>query len=164
MSALQAELAHLLSHEARLLDESRFAEWIDLYTPDCLYWMPAWREDGTLTQDPDTELSMIFYRGRRNLEDRVKRLNSGHSVASNAMTRVTHMVTNVILDEDDNATARTRAAFLVNVYDARTSLTHNFFGSYRHAFRRDGEAWKISEKIIHLQNEVIPTMLDIYSI
>jgi len=164
MSDPTSVFAHLLSHEARLLDESRFDEWLELYTPDCLFWMPAWREDGTLTEDPDAELSMIYYRGRRNLEDRMKRLRSGHSVASNAMTRVCHLVTNVMVDKVDENAARTRAAFHVDVYDARTSRSHCFFGSYRHAFVRHAGDWVISEKIIHLQNEVIPTMLDIYSI
>lgn len=156
--------ARLLSLEARLLDESRFEEWVDLYTPDCLFWMPAWREDGTLTANPDAELSMIYYRGRRNLEDRFKRMRSGHSVASNSMTRVSHMVTNVMVDEVDASAARTRATFHVDVYDVRISQSYCFFGSYRHAFVRTGDRWTISEKIIHLQNEVIPTMLDIYSI
>jgi len=164
MSELAQTLAHLLSLEARLLDEARYNEWLELYTPDCLFWMPAWREDGTLTEDPDRELSMIFYRGRRNLEDRFKRLNSGHSVASNARTRVSHMVTNVMLDEADEGTARTRSAFHVDVYDLRINESYAFFGSYFHAFVRQNGSWKISEKVIRLQNEVIPTMLDIYSI
>ncbi len=164
MSDLTPTFTQLLFHEARLLDESRFDEWIDLYTTDCLFWMPAWREDGTLTENPDTELSMIFYRGRRNLEDRFKRLRSGHSVASNAMTRVSHIVGNVIVEDANENAARTRAVFHVDVYDPRLSQSHTFFGSYHHAFVREGVDWKISEKIIHLQNEVIPTMLDIYSI
>lgn len=164
MTDLAQHLTHLLSLEARLLDEERYDEWINLYTPDCLFWLPAWREDGTLTEDPDRELSMIYYRGRRNLEDRFKRLNSGHSVASNTRTRVSHMVTNVMVDHADEAIARTRAAFHVDVYDVRINESYAFFGSYRHAFAFQDGAWKIAEKVIHLQNEVIPTMLDIYSI
>lgn len=164
MTDLTASFARLLSLEARLLDEARYGEWIELYTPDCLFWMPAWREDATLTEDPDRELSMIYYRGRRNLEDRFKRLNSGHSVASNARTRVSHMVTNVMLDACQDGTARTRAAFHVDVYDVRINQSYSFFGSYHHAFVQHDGAWKISKKIIRLQNEMIPTMLDIYSI
>ena len=38
----------------------------------------------TPTDDPDRELSLIYYRGRANLEDRVWRARSGQSVASTA--------------------------------------------------------------------------------
>src|SRR5207237_6036521 len=30
----------LLEREARLLDELRFDEWLALYAPECLYWLP----------------------------------------------------------------------------------------------------------------------------
>ena len=80
MSALtQSEAERLLFEEAKLLDERRFKEWLALYVEDALYWMPAWRDDGTQTQNPERELSLIYYRGRRNLEDRKStRLNSSH--------------------------------------------------------------------------------------
>jgi hypothetical protein len=38
----------------------------------------------------DSELSLIYYRGRRNLEDRVQRIRSPFSVASKVMPRVAH--------------------------------------------------------------------------
>ena len=93
MTALsQMEAATLLYREALLLDQGNFEDWLDLYTADCLFWMPAWRDDGTQTENPDRELSLIFYRGRRNLEDRVQRIRSGFSVASVTMPRVAHLI------------------------------------------------------------------------
>ena len=37
--------AELLYHEAALLDERRFDEWLALFTDDALYWVPQ-GEDG----------------------------------------------------------------------------------------------------------------------
>ena len=36
-----AECEQFLVHEARLLDEGRFDEWLSLFTPDAWYWVPA---------------------------------------------------------------------------------------------------------------------------
>src|SRR4051812_27717444 len=36
-----AALQEFLLHEADLLSEQRFEEWLGLFTEDCVYWMPA---------------------------------------------------------------------------------------------------------------------------
>lgn len=165
MSALTTEqAAELIYREALALDRKDFDTWIDMYTPDCLYWMPAWRDDDTQTEDPDRELSLIYYRGRRNLEDRVKRIRSGHSVASNVMPRVSHMISNVMVVESSDERMIVGSSFIVNLQDTRVNRTHAFFGRYEHELVLvDGE-WKIGGKIIRLINDVVPTMLDIYCI
>ena len=56
-----------------LLDRRCWREWLDLYSEDSVFWMPAWLDEDTTTSDPDAELSHIYYKGRHNLEDRVWR-------------------------------------------------------------------------------------------
>jgi len=165
MSALsEAEAAAFLYREALMLDRLDFDPWLALYAPDCIFWMPAWRDDGTQTDDPDRELSLIYYRGRRNLEDRVQRIRSGFSVASVVMPRVAHMIGNVLAETVDERTVRTDSSFIVNVQDVRTNRAHAYFGRYEHELvRQDGE-WKIARKVIRLMNDVVPTMLDVYGI
>ena len=166
MSALgHADAAAVLYREALLLDRGDYDAWLDLYTTDCLFWMPAWRDDGTQTEDPDRELSLIFYRGRRNLEDRVQRIRSPVSVASRVIPRVAHMIGNVLAEPVDNgARVRIDSSFIVNVQDVRTQRTHAYFGRYEHELRQENGAWKISQKIIRLMNDVVPTMVDVYGI
>src|SRR5260370_36610779 len=36
----------LLEREARLLDELRFDEWLAMYSPECIYWVPGTPEGG----------------------------------------------------------------------------------------------------------------------
>ena len=43
------ELAAFVYHEARLIDEKRFAEWYDLFAEDGLYWMPLTRGSSLAT-------------------------------------------------------------------------------------------------------------------
>jgi benzoate/toluate 1,2-dioxygenase beta subunit len=160
----QAEVAAFLYREALLLDRGDYDAWLALYTTDCLFWMPAWRDDGTQTEDPDRELSLIFYRGRRNLEDRVQRIRSPVSAASRVMPRVAHVVGNVLSEPVDDKRIRVDSSFIVNVQDVRTHRSHAYFGRYEHELRMEDSGWKISQKIIRLMNDVVPTMVDVYGI
>lgn len=165
MTALpQADAAAFLYREALYLDSGDYDAWLALYTADCLFWMPAWRDDGTQTEDPDRELSLIYYRGRRNLEDRIQRIRSGFSVASAVMPRVAHMIGNVLAEPVGDGRMRLDSSFIVNVHDVRTNRQHAYFGRYEHELRLESEGWMISRKIIRLVNDVIPTMLDVYGI
>ena len=162
LTAAQAE--DLLYREALLIDTGRYAEWLDMFTPDVAFWMPAWRDETTTTQDPDRELSLIYYKGRRNLEDRVMRLSSGLSIASAPLPRVVHQVTNVLVLEASAERAAVSAAFCCHRFDVRMNRSDCFFGRYDYQLMRHGADWKIAAKKITLLNDTIPTVVDINSI
>ena len=42
----QESCERFLLHEARLLDEARFDDWLALFTPDGWYWVPSEPESG----------------------------------------------------------------------------------------------------------------------
>ena len=163
-----AAAENLLYREALLIDTQRFAEWLELFTPDVEFWMPAWRDENATTEDPDSELSLIYYKGRRNLEDRVMRLTSGLSVASLPLPRVVHQVTNVlVLDADEAAapdSATVSAAFTCHRFDVRMNRTDCFFGRYEYRLVQQEGTWLIARKKIVLLNDTIPTVVDINSI
>ncbi len=154
----------LLYREALLLDTGQWDEWLELYLPDAMFWMPAWRDETTPTADPESELSLIYYHGRRNLEDRIWRVRSGMSVASTPLPRVVHAVTNVAVASASGTEAVVTSSFTVHLYDKRSERTHVFFGRYDHRLAHTDGAWKIAAKKILLLNDVIPTVVDFYSI
>ena len=162
MSLTQAEAEALLGREALLLDRGDWDAWLALYTEDAIFWMPAWRDELNPTEDPDRELSLIYYKGRRNLEDRVWRARSGLSVASTPRPRVVHQVTNILVEGDD----RVAASFSTHQFDKRAERTHTFFGRYEYRLVRTAEDgdWKIALKKILLLNDTIPTVVDFYSV
>ena len=43
----------LLYLEADLLDRREWSGWADLYTQDCIYWVPSWATEDELTNDPE---------------------------------------------------------------------------------------------------------------
>ncbi len=159
-----AAAAALLYREALLLDSSRFSDWLDLFTPDVEYWMPAWRDEVSTTQDPDRELSLIYYRGRRNLEDRVMRLTSGLSIASSPLPRVVHQISNVVVLESGAGAGTVNAVFVCHRFDPRMGRTDCFFGRYDYQLVLEAGDWKIARKKITLLNDTIPTVVDINSI
>ena len=160
----RAKAEDLLYREAALLDEGEWDEWLALYTEDAVFWMPAWRDEQTPTCDPTRELSLIYYEGRRGLEDRVFRARSGHSVASQPHPRCAHCVTNVRVIDGGAGTAEIASNFAVFLHDVRAGRTHHFFGRDRHGLRYEAGQWRIASKHILLLNDTIPTVVDFYSI
>ena len=162
MSAF-AEIERIMLREGLLLDQCRWDEWLDLYTEDAVYWVPAWKNESQTTTSPDTEISLIFYAARSGLADRIWRLKSGLSVASMPLRRTSHMIANILIesgDGDDRATAT--AAFTVHNFDPKRRSQHVFFGRYEYAFRRDARDWQVAAKTIILANDQIPSVADFY--
>lgn len=162
--ALEAA-TEVLHREAAALDEQRWDDWLALFAPDCEYWVPMWRDEEHLTGDPRTELSHIYYANRAGLEDRVQRIRSRRSPASMPIARTTHLVSNVLLVDPPAADRlRVRSSWASHVFVPRARESHAFFGHSLHelAFRDGG--WLIARKKVVLQNDYIPTMMDVYYI
>src|SRR5215468_12713383 len=66
-----ARCERFLLHEARLLDEGKFDDWLALFTPDAWYWVPSEPD-----QDNPHDTVSLIYDDRRLLETRVRRLAS----------------------------------------------------------------------------------------
>ena len=64
------QVRQFLYYEARLLDDRQWDDWLNCYSPQVVYWMPAWGDDDKLTRDPQREISLIYYPNRDGLEDR----------------------------------------------------------------------------------------------
>lgn len=162
MIPTRAEAETLLFTEALLLDTGRWDEWLALYTDTAEFHMPAWIDETTPTGDPAREVSLIWYRGKRNLADRVWRARSGLSLASSPPQRVVHMISNVL--PDPAAPGVVTSAFACHCHDPRSERAHVFFGRYRHELVYQDQAWRIAKKHILLLNDRIPTLVDFYMV
>src|ERR1700686_34537 len=60
--------------EARCLDEKDWDGWLAHYTKDAVFWMPAWDDDDKIVEDPQREISLIYYGSKQGLEDRAFRI------------------------------------------------------------------------------------------
>ena len=83
-----------LLHEAQLLDDGQFDDWLALFTPEAWYWVPSEPDQ----VDPVETVSLI-YDDRRLLETRVRRLSSPRMYSQEPRSRTSHMVGNVTIEE-----------------------------------------------------------------
>ena len=86
-----------LVHEARLLDDGRFEEWLGLFTADAWYWVPSQPHQA----NPRDMVSLI-YDDRRLLETRVRRLASPRIYSQEPRSRTTRIIANVTIQEQSN--------------------------------------------------------------
>ena len=77
MSISYENICAFLYREARYLDDRDWDSWLALYDENATFWMPAWDDDGELTDDPQSQISLIYYARRAGLEDRVFRIRTG---------------------------------------------------------------------------------------
>jgi 3-phenylpropionate/cinnamic acid dioxygenase small subunit len=160
-----AAAGELLAREGHYLDTRQWDAWLDMFTDDVLFWVPAWKSEDAPTEDPDRELSLIYDVDRAALVDRVWRIRSGLSVASTPLMRTAHQVANVVLPRPPgNAEAEVRASWSVHLFNPANARQHVFFGLYEHTLRRVAGNWKIARKKVLVMNDCIPTVLDVYMI
>jgi len=153
--------AELIYREAAFLDEKRWAEWLALYTDDAEFWVPAWDADRTPASDPQSQLSLIFYDSRAGLEDRVWRIQSGMSLASDPLIRTCHLISNVRLTGMADGHFCLASHWQVHAYRPVRRQASTYFGFYEHVLLPDSDGLRIARKKIILLNDEIETVLDI---
>ena len=85
-----------LVQEAQLLDEARYADWLELFTADAWYWVPT--EPG---QASPLETVSLIYDDRKLLETRVRRLMGTGAHAQAPPSRTSRIIANPSLEKND---------------------------------------------------------------
>jgi len=162
VSNLLDRCTELIYREAAYLDEKRWSEWLGLYAKDAEFWLPAWTAEGLPTDDPQSQLSLIYYNSRAGLEDRVWRIQSGKSLASDPSIRTCHMITNVRLTgRSKNDEVAVASHWQVYLYRSAQRRASSYFGFYEHSLRPQSDELQIVRKKIILLNDEVVTALDV---
>ena len=156
--------AELVYREAAYLDERRWSEWLALFTEDAEFWVPAWDDEYQLTDDPRSQLSLIYYGNRSGLEDRVWRIESGLSPASIPLARTCHLVTNVRITDVVDTQVHLSSHWQVHIYRPEKQQSFTYYGFYEHILRPEGDTLRIAKKKVILLNDVVESVLDIYHV
>jgi len=92
------ELIDFVVGEARLIDQQRFEEWLDLFTDDGRYWMPLeWGQT-----DPRLTASLM-YEDKLLLKIRVERLKGNRTFSQKPKSRCHHVLQTPQVDSRDEA-------------------------------------------------------------
>jgi 3-phenylpropionate/cinnamic acid dioxygenase small subunit len=163
------EVEQFLYREARLLDERRFREWLELFTEDARYWMGArsnryprtskaisilspnrYVEDDKTRED---ELS-IFDETKETLSGRVARLETGMAWAEDPPSRTRHMISNIEVASDTGAELTIYSNFIV--YRSRAESEQDFYvGARQDLLRRIDGGLKIARRKLTLDQNVL---------
>jgi 3-phenylpropionate/cinnamic acid dioxygenase small subunit len=134
----------LLEREARLLDQLRFDEWLALYTPECLYWVPTTPEGG----DPRREVAISFD-DRRRMEDRIFRLRTGYAWSQAPRSRTVRMISNVeVFATGHEAVRMVRSNLLISEF--RVDGTRVLSGWCGHRLVQQDGRWLIAVRQVNL--------------
>jgi benzoate/toluate 1,2-dioxygenase beta subunit len=178
MSAIIAEIpreqaaAHELSitdveaflyDEARRLDDKDWEGWLAHYAAHATFHMPAWDDDDLLTEDPQREISLIYYGSKQGLEDRVFRIQTERSSATSLpVPRTSHNITNVEIVEQRAGVVKVRFNWFTLSFRYKT--TDSYFGTSFYTLDTTGKRPLITAKKVVLKNDYIHHVVDIYHI
>ena len=145
MAVDRQQVEQFIYHEADLMDEHRYDEWLALWTDDALYWVPSGGDD----IDPKREISLI-YDDRVRLQVRITRLKSGFAHAQEPKSRMRRVVSNIVTKEVENGDIVVFSNFLL--IELRRGKQDTFAGRTIHRLRPDNGSFRLASKKVLLVN------------
>lgn len=157
------EVQAFLFAEARCLDDREWDEWLAFYHEKCEFWMPAWDDYDELVDDPQNEMSLIYYADKQGLEDRVFRIKTDRSSATSLPEpRTQHAISNIEILSQGKGETRLRFNWLTLNY--RYGMTDQHWGTSFYTLDTSGAEPLIRAKKVVLKNDRIHHVIDIYHI
>lgn len=145
MTNLMNDVTAFIHQEADMLDFKEYQEWLDLWDADGLYIVPI---------DPDAEdfantLNYAYDKAdMRKL--RVNRLTSGEAVSTQTTPKTVRAPTRFRILGQDGESVTVRCA--QHISENRHGNLRTYPADVTYTLRRDGESFRIQEKIVRLLN------------
>ena len=159
------EVEQFYYEEAELLDDGRFADWLELLADDLDYWMPTrtnrLRRQQALSIAARGEAG-YYDETKESLAWRIRRFDSGMAWAEDPPSRTRHLITNIVVRHIDPGQhpdfsaedLEVRSAFLV--YRNRLEREENVFAGRRvDILRRTEERLQVARRVILLDQNVL---------
>jgi benzoate/toluate 1,2-dioxygenase subunit beta len=126
LTELREQVRTFLVHESETMDQQQYDDWLGLWSPDGVYWVPCNEDD----YDPRRHVSIIYDNYDR-LQERCFRLNGDAAHSQDPPSRLTRIVGNEQVSQGGDGNVRVRANMILvevrsgekNVYGARLEYT-----------------------------------------
>lgn len=150
------EIEQFLLHEARLLDQERWDDWLALLEPDIRYRMPARENRYRRDHQPPGPWgpTMLFDDTLGDLKDRVAKLKTGTAWHDDPPQRVSRLVTNVTAVHGDDPAERLVWSKLLLYRNQRETDTALHVGTRRDVLRLTDGGPRIAAREIWLDQNV----------
>ncbi|MDR3524250.1 MAG: aromatic-ring-hydroxylating dioxygenase subunit beta [Acetobacteraceae bacterium] len=141
------DLIDFVIAEARILDELRFNDWLELFTDDGIYWMPAeWGQT-------DTKLvGSLMYEDKLLLSVRVERLKGLRTFSQRPKSRCHHVLQVPIVDARDDAAGEYQLYTPFHYVETRVDEQTLYAGWARHTLVLVDGRLRIKLKRVDLVN------------
>jgi len=149
VASLQHRIEQFLYYQSELLDQKQWAAYIDLFSPNGVYWMPVTPEQTEWLDSPS-----IFAEDRRMMEIRMGRVQHPNAWSQAPQWGTSHVIGNVVIESADESRVLVRSRF--QMMELRRDQIRHFAGTYRHTLLRAGEDFKIDLQRVDLLNGQAP--------
>ncbi|QNK65617.1 aromatic-ring-hydroxylating dioxygenase subunit beta [Variovorax sp. PAMC26660] len=137
-----------VAHEAALLDERRFDDWLALFAEDGHYWVPLL---GAAQVDPFSHNSLA-YEDRLLLQLRVDRLKNPRAHSQHPASHSQHVLQPSRIAQEGAASGEVLLHTPFIYIEARGDNQTQLSGTARHRLVRTPTGWSIRQKRIDLLN------------
>src|SRR5688500_5186128 len=134
---LQHQVEQFLYRQADLLDRKQWQDWIDLFTPDGIYWMPPDATYETWDGQP-----AIFAEDRNLMTVRMKRVLHPDAWSQRPLWETNHVVSNVSIQKaakNGDVEVKSRC----HMMERRRDDVRHFAGSYLHTLKKTKKGYAI---------------------
>lgn len=141
------QLIDFVYAEARMLDEQRFDEWLELFTEDAHYWMPL----AAGQQDPRLHTSLL-YEDKLLLRVRVERLGGARTFSQQPRSRSHHLLQWPTIERADRDAGRYTLRVAFHYVETRLDRQNLYAGWATHELVTQDGKLRIRLKRVDLVN------------
>ena len=156
---VQLEIEAFLAHEARLLQENRLDDWLELVAEDCRYVMPV-RET---VRDGDSASGdfALFDDDKASLRLRAGRILSGVAPTEMPPALDQRLISNVVVEPRDDGAYAVSSAFYIHL-ERRGRHSSHFVGRRDDVIRKTADGWAIASRRVHLAQTILPSTITVF--
>ena len=144
-SDVQHEVEQVLYRQAELLDSKRWQDYIDLFSDDGIYWMPADPAHTTWDGVPS-----IFAEDKNLMTVRMNRVLHPDAWSQRPLWGTNHIVSNVIIEKNQAGSIVVRSRF--HMMELRRDNVRHFAGSYVHHLKRARDGFRVVLQRVDMTN------------
>jgi 3-phenylpropionate/cinnamic acid dioxygenase small subunit len=159
--SLTREVEQFLFHEAHLLDEARYEEWLGLLTDDIWYFCPLNECVDGIEPTIAEHGAHYFDETLQSLRNRCQWLNSPHAHIEHPPSLKRRLVSNVQIQDMKDGLA-VQSNFMLWQIRPRESEGVLFAGRREDRLRRVDGQLRLSERRINLAHPVLPRALSVF--
>ncbi len=149
------EVELFLFKAAALADTHQFQAWFSLFTEDLLYWVPC--------NSDDTEIGKqiaLINDNRAELDERLFRLGTKHAHAQSPRSRLSRIVSNIVLGDDYRRETGGLVTARMLVTEVRNGKTEHWAARVTYRLVRQDGALRMREKRVYLaaNDQMLPNL------